>query len=274
MTDEEFSRIYQFVKSRYGLNVENRKELVTVRLENYVRNAGYPSYNAYMDAVEADYTRRLERDLVNMLMTNHTYFMREPEQFDFLRKVVLPWAYGYAVEKKEISIWCGACSTGEEAYTIAMVMSEFFALEHDHWATRVFATDISTDALQQAIEGIYTKDEVSKLPDAWRRRFFYRCQDGEHYVVKKELEQNVIFHKLNLMDPFPFGHQMHAIFLRNVMIYFDVPTRYQLMQRVYDMLQPGGYLFIGMTETLDVSGLPFETVKPSVFRKPPQKRIL
>jgi chemotaxis protein methyltransferase CheR len=268
MTDKEFIRIYQFVKSRYGLNLEKKKEIVTVRLDNYVKNAGYSSYMAYMDAVEEDCTRRLERDLVDMLTTNHTYFMREPEHFEFLRKEVLPWAYGREVEKKELGIWCGACSTGEEAYTIAMVLSEFFALEHDQWTTRVFATDVSTEALHHAVEGIYRKEKMTKLPRSWKHRFFQACGDGDHYVIKKELEKYVIFHKFNLMDPFPFGYPMDAVFLRNVLIYFDVPTQRQLMEKVYDVLVPGGYLFIGMSETFDLSGMPFEIVRPSIFRKP------
>jgi chemotaxis protein methyltransferase CheR len=149
-----------------------------------------------------------------------------------------------------------------------MILSEFFALEHDQWTTRVFATDISTDALHHAAEGIYKKEKMKKLPASWRHRFFQPCGDGEHYVIKKELEKYVIFHKFNLMDPFPYGQQMDVIFLRNVLLYFDVPTRFDLLHKVYDTLLPGGYLFIGMSETVDTTGLAFETVRPSIFRKP------
>jgi chemotaxis protein methyltransferase CheR len=268
MTDEEFVRIYQFLKRRYGVNMEDKKAVVTGRLENYVKNAGFSNYTDYMDAVDADCTRRLERDLVNLLTTHHTFFMREPEQFRFFRGVVLPWIYENRAQMKELYVWCGACSTGEEAYTIAMILSEFFALEHDQWKTRIYATDISTDALEYAKKGIYMREKMANLPDLWKRRYFTRSSDGENYTVKKEVSNGISFRKFNLMDEIPFGSLIQAVFLRNVMIYFDPPTRNRVMTKVYDVLVPGGYLFVGASETMDLSGLKFEVVGPSIFRKP------
>jgi chemotaxis protein methyltransferase CheR len=268
MTDEEFLRIYRFLKSRYGVNMEHKKDVVTGRLENYVKNAGFSDYTAYMDAVELDSTRRLERELVDMLTTHHTFFMREPEHFTYLKREVLPQIYERGSDKRELYIWCGACSTGEEAYTIAMTLSEFFALEYDLWRIKIYATDVSTEALDLAKKGIYTGEKVAQLPNSWKRRYFTHTKDGEYFTVKSELTKSVSFRKLNLMDEIPFGNLIQVVFLRNVMIYFEPDTRKILLKKVYDALAPGGYLFTGASETADVSGLPFEVLSPSIFRKP------
>jgi len=130
----------------------------------------------------------------------------------------------------------------------------------------VLATDISTKVLQKAISGIYNADQLENVPEQWKRHFF-RTLTGGQYQVKDELKKEVIFRQFNLMDPFPFRRKMHTIFLRNVMIYFDEKTKRELVQKVYDALEPGGYLFIGTTETLDRNSTPFKIIQPSIFRK-------
>ncbi len=267
LSDNEFQRIYKFLKARYGIDLSRKKEIVNGRLGNYIRNGGWRSYSDYMDAVEADRSEKLEKELVNLLTTNHTYFMRESEHFDFLRKEVLPWLKEKEARKKDLCIWCGASSSGEEPYTLAMLMKEFFGLEHKDWDTKILATDISTEVLQQAIAGIYTKEQVAPLPAQWKRRFFQELPGGEQYQVTAELKKEVIYRKFNLMEPFPFKRKMHVIFMRNVMIYFDDVTKKQLIQKVYNVLEPGGYLFLGQTETMDRSNVPFQLIQPSIFRK-------
>lgn len=268
MTEAEFIRISQFLKSRYGIDMTHKKEIVTGRLENTLRRNGWDSYTAYMNAVESDITGKLEREMVNLLTTNHTYFMREFEHFDYLRKEILPWLKNKESESKDLRIWCGASSTGEEPYMIAMTLMDFFGLEHNKWDTKVLATDISTEVLQTATRGIYTKDQVEGLPDNWKRRFLKTIDGGEHYEASQELKQEVIFRQFNLMEPFPFRRKMHVIFLRNVMIYFDKETKHRLIQKIYDQLEPGGYLFVGRTETIEREDVPFMMVQPSIFRKP------
>lgn len=271
MSDEEFIRISAFLKNRYGIDMSRKKEIVNGRLENYVRAGGWADYGAYIDAVEQDITGGLERTLVNLLTTNHTFFMREPEHFDYIKRVVLPWLKKKEDRSKDLCIWCGASSTGEEPYTLAMVLKDFFGLEHAAWDTKVLATDISTEVLQQATAGIYSSEQIEALPEAWRRRFFKALPGGVQYEVTEELKQEVLFRKFNLMEPFPFKRKMHIVFLRNVMIYFDDRTKKEVVQKVYDVMEPGGYLFIGQTETLDRSSTPFELVQPSIFRK--QERL-
>lgn len=268
MTEEEFFRIKVFLKNRYGINLEHKKEIVTGRLSNYVMTHGYRSYTEYMNAVEADVTGRLEVDIVNLLTTNHTYFMREYEHFDFMRKEVLPWLKTKEARSKDLAIWCGASSSGEEPYMLAMLMKDFFALESNSWDTKILATDISEDALSKAIAGVYSAEQINKLPENWKRRFIKPVIGTDNYVITDEIKKEVLFRKFNLMEPFPFKKKMHVIFLRNVMIYFDNPTKRTLLQKIYDVLEPGGYLFIGRTETIDRGSTPFEMIQPSIFRKP------
>lgn len=267
MTDEEFRRIADYLKSRYGIDMSQKKVIVNGRMENYIRSGGWKSYGEFMDAMEQDITGSLEKTLVSLLTTNHTFFMRESEHFIFFKQNVLPWLKQKEQCEKDLRIWCGAASTGEEPYTIAMVLMEFFGLEHSRWDTKLLATDIDTDVLKRAVEGVYTNEQVEALPTSWKRRFFRQMPDGEHYAVTQELKNEIIFRKFNLMDSFPFRRKMHVVFLRNVMIYFDNYTKNELIRKIYDILEPGGYLFIGQTETLDRSRVPFQMIQPSIFRK-------
>lgn len=266
MSEEEFQRISVFLKSRYGIDMTGKKVIMNGRLENYVRMRGFSDYEEYMDALERDFTGEMEKTLVNLLTTNHTYFMREFEHFDYLKKEVLPWLKEKETVNKDLCIWCAASSTGEEPYTIAMLLMDFFGLEHPKWNTKVLATDVSTEVLRHAMRGIYQKEQMEGLPESWRRRFFRKLPDGE-YEAKKELKDEVIFRQFNLMEPFPFKRKMHVVFLRNVMIYFDDRTKRELIQKVYDVMEPGGYLFIGQTEAIDENSTKFKMIQPSIFRK-------
>lgn len=267
ITDEEFLRISVFMKQRYGIDLSQKKVIVNGRLENYMKHGEWKNYHEFMDAVERDKTGALEKMLVNFLTTNHTYFMREFEHFDYFKKEVLPWMKKKESARRDLRIWCGAASTGEEPYMIAMVIADFFGLERNQWDTQVLATDISTRALQQAMAGIYNGEQLKNLPESWKRHFFKQISGTDQYRVLDELKKEVLFRQFNLMNVFPFKKKMHTVFLRNVMIYFDDKTKRELVQKVYDALEPGGYLFIGTTETLDRNSTPFQMIQPSIFRK-------
>ena len=267
MTEQEFMRIALFLKRKYGIDMERKKAIVEGRLENYVKSEGWMNYSQYMDAVEKDISGALEKKLVDLLSTNQTYLRRESEHFDFMKKEILPWLKEKESKSRDLRIWCAASSSGEEPYTIAMVLMDFFGLEHHQWDTQVLATDVSTEILKQAIKGVYTKEQISPLPEHWKRRFFRNIVGTDQYKVTEELKKEVLFRKFNLMDPFPFRRKLHVIFLRNVMIYFDDITKQRLLQKIYDSLEPGGYLFLGKTETLNRDNVPFHLVTPSVFRK-------
>lgn len=267
ITDEEFRRISTYMKSIYGIDLTQKKIIINGRLENYIRRGGWKNCTEFMNTVESDKSGTQAKMLVNLLTTNHTYFMREFEHFDYFRKTVLPWVKKKEERTKDLRVWCGAASTGEEPYMIAMVIADFFGLDRSQWDTKVLATDISTKVLKQAVAGVYSAEQLKRLPEQWKRHFFKAVAGGSQYLVKDELKQEVLFRQFNLMDPLPFRKKLHTVFLRNVMIYFDDDTKRQLVQKVYDALIPGGYLFIGTTETLDRSATPFQIIRPSIFRK-------
>ncbi len=267
MTEEEFLRISSFIKRRYGLDLSRKKEIMQGRLEHYIRKHKYENYTDYMNSVETDCSGKLERELINIMTTNHTFFMREFEHFEYLRDVLLPELRKKEDKKKDICIWCGAASTGQEPYMLAMMLKDFFGLEHSMWDTKVLATDISTEALQTAISGRYELSQIQDLPATWRRRFLHWDSGKGMYEITKEIKDEVLFRQFNLMDVFPFKRKMHIVFLRNVMIYFDKETKVELLRKVYNVMEPGGYLFVGRTETIDRDEVPFELIQQSIFRK-------
>ncbi len=265
LTDKEFNRIVTYVKAQYGIDLSQKRVLVNGRLETYFLRNGYDSFGEFMAKVDEDPEGVEGKNLINVLTTNHTYFMREPVHFDYLTKVVLPYLRTKEAAKKDLRIWSAASSTGEEPYTLAMLLTDYFGLEHNSWDTKVLATDISTRVLEHALKGVYLKEQIDPLPDKWKRRFFEPV--GEEYRAKQELKEQVIFRRFNLMDPFPFRKKFHVVFLRNVMIYFQDDVKYRLVDKMYEAMEPGGYLFIGTTESLDKTKMRFQYVQPSIYRK-------
>ena len=267
ISDNEFKRIVEFVRYNYGINLSTKKILVTGRLENYLIKNGYDSYDEFIKKAEMCPSGNEARDLVNYLTTNHTYFLREPIHFNFMKDEVLPQLIKKEQAAKDIRIWSGASSTGEEPYTIAMVLRDFFSLVPGVWDTRLLATDISTRALEKAIAGVYLSEQLNPLPTHWKTGCFDKI-NNEQFVVKKEIKEQVIFRSFNLMNPFPFKRKFHIIFLRNVMIYFEEDTKRRIIDKISSSLEPGGYLFIGTTENIDRESTDLEYIRPSIYRKP------
>ena len=147
-----------------------------------------------------------------------------------------------------------------------MLCMDYLGLEHPKWDTKVLATDIDTNILEKAVRGVYAKDSVEQLPHQYVRRFFRAINENE-YEVRDELKSQVIFRKFNLMDPLPFRKNLHVVFLRNVMIYFDEDTKARLLENIYDKMEPGGYLFIGSTESISQCHGKFRYIQPSIYRK-------
>lgn len=267
LTDKEFQRIVKYIHDNYGIDLSQKRTLVMGRMENYLLRNGYNSYDEYMVKVERDPKGEEATNLVNVLTTNHTYFMRESVHFDFLRDTVIPELKQKEAGRKDIRIWSGASSTGEEPYTLEMILLDAFGLDQG-WNTQLLATDISQKVLAHATKGVYLNEQIEPLPDNWKRKYFQKY-DSDHYQAKQFLRDNIVYRQFNLMDPLPFRRKFHVVFLRNVMIYFKEDTKYDLVQRIYDKTEPGGYLFIGTTEGLERSRTPFQYVQPSIYRKAP-----
>ncbi|MCX7772489.1 MAG: protein-glutamate O-methyltransferase CheR [Clostridia bacterium] len=264
LKDEEFRLLATFIKAHYGIHLKDEKKaLVNGRLQGVLQSLNMKSFKEYYDYMVADKSGDAVLTLVNKITTNHTYFMRESDHFSFLKSHVLP-QLDKTIRDKDVRIWCAACSSGEEAYTLAMLVNDHFPMD---WDKRILATDISTKVLNQAIEGIYGNDRLEDLPKTWLNTYFRRL-DSERSVASDSLKDQVIFRRFNLMEEnFPFKKRFHVIFCRNVMIYFDQETKTKLIHKLYDCLEWGGYLFVGHSESITREETRFKTMMPAVYQK-------
>ncbi len=265
--EEEFTKFAQYIKANYGIHFKKEKKvLIEGRLGQVLTNLNISTLSEYMEYVKADKTGQAASLMLDKITTNYTFFMREPEHFRFFKEMVLPYL-AKTVQSKDLRIWSAACSTGEEPYTLAMLLDEFFGMNKSGWDTKVLATDISQGVIDIAKAGLYTSDKIADLPPAWKKSYFKRIND-EQYAVADKIKDEVIFGSINLMDrTLPFKKKMHVIFCRNVMIYFDNETKDKLVQRLYDITEPGGFLFIGHSEGLNRETMRYRYMMPAVYRK-------
>lgn len=265
LTNDEFSTLINYMRRNFGINLEKKRTLIEGRLTNYVLDRGFSSFSEYLEVILKDKDDGEITKLVNYLTTNYSYFMREWDHFEFLKTRVLPELKD-SVRDRDLRIWSAGCSTGEEPYTIAMLIADFLGSERGLWDSKVLATDISAKALDFAKKGVYSEDRVDKLPKEWRSRYFKATSDGQ-WEVKPQLQSEVIFRAFNLVESFPFQKQFHVIFCRNVMIYFDKDVKAELVRKFYRHTAPGGYLFVGQSESISRDERGWQYVMPSVFRK-------
>lgn len=267
ITDKEFWQLSRYIKDNYGINLkEEKRALVIGRLHNVLVQNNFKSFSEYLDYVVSDKTGNAVTTLINKITTNHTFFMREADHFQFFRDTVLPYLTGRARDK-DLRIWSAGCSSGEEPYTLAMIIEDYFGLDKKWWDTKILATDISGKVLEVAQQGRYENEDIATIPVNWKINYFKKC-DSEHSVIIDKIKNEVIFRKFNLMDEiFPFKKKFSVIFCRNVMIYFDSPTKHKLVNKFYDFMEPGGYLFIGHSESLNRDETNFKYVMPAVYRK-------
>ncbi len=267
ISEQDFKQFAQFVKSNYGIHfADEKKALIEGRLGNTLMRMNFSSLQEYMSYVTADKTGKAASDMLDRITTNYTFFLREPAHFHYFREVVLPYL-AKTVKDKDLRIWSAACSSGEEAYTLAMIMDEFFGPAKNEWDTKILASDISEGMLLTSKTGIYSEEKIRNLPERRKKRYFKKMDNGD-YILTERIRNEVIFSKINLMEtPFPFRKKMHVIFCRNVMIYFDNETKDQLAERLYDVTEPGGFLFIGHSEGLNRDKTRYKYVMPAVYRK-------
>jgi chemotaxis protein methyltransferase CheR len=267
ITEQEFTRFSDYIKNNYGINLKEEKQaLVTGRLHNVLINNNFNSFSDYYDYVLSDTTGNAVATLVDKITTNHTFFLREMDHFTYFKDKVIPYLKS-TVREKDLRIWSAGCSTGEEPYTLAMMIDELFNKEKLWWDTKILATDISPKVLKHAVKGIYRNKELEVLPLNWRLNYFKQL-DAENSVIVEKIKNEVIYRKFNLMDKiFPFKRKFHTIFCRNVMIYFDAKTKIELINKFYDMTEYGGYLFIGHSESLNRDETKYKYIMPAVYRK-------
>lgn len=263
ISEKDFTRLVNFVQSKYGLDLHQKRQLVNSRLSSTVKGMGFASFTEYVDYLLKKGTGDDVNHLLSKLTTNYTYFMREVESFDYFTHTILPEIVRKHERDKCLSIWSAACSSGEEPYNISMYIMDYLGAQAPAWDTRLLASDISLDALNKAKRGVYELPDT--IPPNWKRDYF-KPAGGKMYEVAPKIKNNVIFKQFNLMDPIRFKRKFDVIFCRNVMIYFDQPTKSALTRRMYDATVPGGYLIISKAENLPPD-LPYARAATSIFQK-------
>jgi len=269
LTDAEFNQLSQLVYQHAGINLPiQKKELVRSRLTKILRTRGLRSFQDYYHQVLQDNSGLELTNLLDAISTNQTAFWREPKHFEFLGQELIPALQKKGTGPPRWRIWSAGCSSGEEPYTLAMVILSS-STHKDLSGVKIVATDINTQVLNQAQRGVYPMSRVEPLTMEWRRRFFQKgVSQWEGYVrVKPEVKQLVDFSQLNLMAPFPFKEEFDIIFCRNVMIYFEKATQTEVVNKFHRCLKPGGHLFIGHSESLCNINHHFSYVKPTIYRK-------
>ena len=270
LTARDFSRLSRFIYDTCGIKMPDvKKTMLEARLQKRLRGLGMRSFTDYCDYLFS--SAGLDNELVQMLdmvTTNKTDFFREPDHFDYLTQQVLPdWCARHPGAR--LAIWSAGCSSGEEPYTLAMVLSEF-ALSNPGFDFQILATDISTRVLEKAKTAIYPEPLVDPVPLALKKKYLLRSKDKSSGVVRivPELREKVRFRRLNFMDEdFGMREQLDIIFCRNVIIYFDRPTQERLLNRFHRQMKPGSFIFMGHSETLSGLNVPLTSVFPTVYRK-------
>ncbi|MFO7819338.1 MAG: protein-glutamate O-methyltransferase CheR [Halanaerobacter sp.] len=267
ISEELFNHISDLIYEEIGVNLpQKKKAMVNSRLSKRIRKLGLQDFSAYSNYLEDNKQELLH--LFNTLTTNVTHFFREKHHFDFLCDNVFP-EIKQEKQGKKVRCWSAGCSSGEEAYTLAILLSEFFPKS---WDTKVLATDINTQVLKAAQQGIYHKRQVKKVPYDLLKKYF-KLGSGENkglFKVKDRLKKLVQFRRSNLNEnQYPIKSKLDFIFCRNVFIYFNSETQNKILDRFHRYLKAGGYLFLGHSESINTEERQnkWESVYKTVYQK-------
>ncbi|WP_246752826.1 CheR family methyltransferase [Sinorhizobium sp. BG8] len=269
ISNRNFEALSKYIYDYSGIKMPITKmTMLEGRLRRRLRATGIPTFDAYCHFLFKEGGIETESVyLIDAVTTNKTDFFREPKHFEHMEQEALPALVNAG--HKRLRLWSSACSTGAEPYTMAMVLAEF-ASGNSGLDYRILATDLSTDVLRTAWRGIYAEEMVDPVPPALRKKYVMTARDPSRRDVriKPSLRSSIGFGRLNLMDDaYKVGDPMHIIFCRNVLIYFDKPTQSHVLSRLCDRLVPGGYLYIGHSETVTGINLPIKQVANTVFKK-------
>ena len=278
LSETEFRLFRDLIYKRTGITLsEAKRQMVKTRLQKRLRNYGFARYQQYYDLVQAQGETGEELEtLINCITTNKTDFFREPHHFDTISQNIVPELARRARRGEvapRLKIWHAGCSTGEEPYTLGITLSEAFAKLGGAWDYRQLASDIDTNVLAKAERGVYEMERVSTVPPNLLRRYFLRGagEKSDFVQAKRELRERITFRQINFMaDSWPIQPetQFDMIFCRNVVIYFDKPTQKRLFARFEKLLRPGGWLFIGHSESLLGVSDSFRSLGHTVYQLP------
>lgn len=270
LTSEEFELFRTFIYDATGIILSaNKIYLVKARLGKRVRELGYGTFRRYYEHLINDTNGEELFFLISLISTNVTSFFREAKQWEYLQQH-LPQLLAASKERK-LRIWSAACSSGEEPYSLAIFLKARMKQQFNEWDIKILATDISKKVLAKAIEGSYDESVLAAMPKYYRNTGFESFKEAgkKRYRVRDELREKILFRMFNLVtgDFSLFHNRFDIIFCRNVMIYFDTPTKQKLISRYYELLRPGGYLFVGHSESLVFSKEKFTLHGASIYQK-------
>ncbi len=272
MGDGEFKRFSALIQSEFGIKMpSSKKVLLQSRFQKRLRALGMHSYKEYCDYVFSEEGRKQERShLIDVVTTNTTHFFREPKHWDIMNNIVLPdlWRRGIGGRGQKLKLWSAGCSSGEEPYTLAMVLSEW-AAKNGGFDFSILGTDISREILQKAMRAVYSIDKADEISMEMKRKYVLKGKNKGNPLIKMDkcLRNKITFQRLNFMENFRLPEQQDIIFCRNVVIYFDRETQLVLFNKFCNNLKKDGYLFIGHSESLSGMKLPIRQVAPTVFQK-------
>ncbi len=267
MDKATFNKFREIIYKRSGIYLgESKIALADSRIGKRMKELGINDYKEYLQVLLGDRTGKELLHLINAISTNVTSFFREPDHFDFIRKVFSGWL---SEGKRRFRFWSAACSTGEEPYSLAITLMD--VLKGKSVDMKILATDISTKVLASCIAGKYSEEKVATVPQMLKKKYFEKVRDNKgavYYCVKKVVKDLIVFTRINLsVFPFPMQGPFDIVLCRNVMIYFDSELRKKLLGEIYRLLKPMGYLIVGHAESISAIASCFKMVKPSIYVK-------
>lgn len=272
INDREFQRFSSLIYERVGIQLPpGKKTMLEARLQKRLKTLSFDTFEAYAQYVFSPEGQQMELvHLIDVVTTNKTDFFREAAHFDYLTQKALPALMQTGMGRgSEIRLWSAGCSSGEEPYTLAMVLSDF-AAAHQNFRYSILASDISTRILETAQAAVYPKERTDCIAMNYKKNYLLRSKDRSRGLVRvcPEIRSRVTFRRINFMDAdLGIAEKMDVIFCRNVVIYFDKPTQQELMRKFHRQLRPGGFLFLGHSETLNGINTDFTTVGSTVYQK-------
>lgn len=273
LSDGDFERLSRCIHQICGIHLTpNKKTLLESRLRKRMRALSLESFPDYCDYLFSEAGRRDEtRFMIESVTTHKTDFFREPHHFEYLTRKAIPEMHRSLsiIPGRLFWAWSAACSTGEEPYTLAMVLQEVADAQPEFNYT-ILATDISNHVLGAAQAAVYNEELIAPVPLPLRKKYLLKSRDPSRRIVKivPEIRSRIQFQQYNLVDPKPpVNESMSIVFCRNVLIYFDMETQRRMVQKFWNMLHPGGYLFLGHAESINNMGVPFRYMAPTIYRK-------
>lgn len=261
-----FERYRDFINKEVGIFFSNaKKDMLKSKINKSMSLLGISSYDEYFKLITGSKEKSFLTEFINQISVNKTDFFRENNHFEFIKdNIRFILDNNKAIEKNgEIRVWSSACSTGEEPYTLAFILKEYYSILGLN--IRILATDIDTKVLSRAIKGIYPQTITSTVERYWVSKYFNKFEGN--FQIKNEVRDMVTFRLFNLMNTFPFEKNFDIIFCRNVMIYFEPKVQKKIIDKFYDALTEGGLLFIGHSESLSNKSHKFQYIKPTIYRK-------